>query len=408
MAWRNRRGAETSSEEARSYGHSAAISRSAHDSAYDPTMIRLRRGVVVQVADTRPGLLELSVEINGSRDPALAYPALTGPVTVGDTVVLNTTARASGLGSGGYHFVVAVEGQDDQDPPAEGHIIKMRYTPHQAKVLAIEEQSSPDRAALQATEDLGGLPVAWLPLHSMLGVAAAGAKTAGAARVAYVMTDGAALPLWVSRQVEELRAAELIDSVITAGQALGGDYEAVNLFSALLGARAICDADVVLVGDGVGKVGTDTRWGASDVSAGMALNAAAILRGRPIAALRINFADPLYRHYGVSPHSITVLSRVAQTPVDVALPILAGKQRALVRDTLRDAGIEDRHRLIELDGDPAVSLLQELGVGAQTMGRSLAEEPAFFSAAGAAGALAAQLAGAPAAGPLEESRVADA
>ncbi len=370
-------------------------------------MIRLRRGVVVQVADCRPGLAELWVDLAGSREPAIAYPALTGPVTVGDTVVLNTTALASGLGSGGYHFVVAVEGQEDQDPPAQGHIIKMRYTPHQAKVLAVEEQSSPHRAALEATKDLGGLPVLWLPLHSMLGVACAGAKAAGAARVAYVMTDGAALPLWLSHQVHDLRQAGLIDSVITAGQALGGDHEAVNLFSALLAARAVCDADVVVVSDGVGKVGTGTRWGASDVSSGMALNVAAILHGQPVAALRINFADPLYRHYGVSPHSITVLTRIAQTPVEVALPVLGGERQELVRDTLRDAGVEERHRLTELDGAPAVTLLQGLGVRAETMGQSLASEPEFFSAAGAAGALAARLAGAPAYGRREAHRAAD-
>jgi hypothetical protein len=138
----------------------------------------------------------------------------------------------------------------------------------------------------------------------------------------------------------------------------------------------------------------------------MALNVAAILHGQPIAALRINFADPLYRHYGVSPHSITVLTRIAQAPVDVALPILGGEHRELVRDTLRDAGVEQRHRLTELDGAPGVALLRELGVQAETMGRPLASEPEFFSAAGAAGALAARLAGAPADGPREARRAA--
>jgi len=355
-------------------------------------VIRLRSGLVVRVADARPGIVELEVEIDGSREPALAYPHLSGPVSVGDKVILNTTAVASRLGSGGYHFVIAVEGQRDQDPAAEGHIIKMRYTPQQAKVLAIEEPSSPDRAALEATEDLGELPVVWLPLHSMLGAACAGARSAGAARIVHVMTDGAALPLWISRQVHELRAAGLIDSVITAGQALGGDHEAVNPFTALLAARGVCDADVAFVSDGVGKVGTGTRWGASDVFAGMALNVAAILGGRPVAALRINFADPLYRHYGVSPHSITVLSKVAQTPVDVALPVLDAERRELVLNALQASGIEERHRLTELDGAPAVSLLSELGIRAETMGRTLAEEPEFFEAAGAAGALAGRLA----------------
>ena len=33
-------------------------------------------------------------------------------MTVGDMVILNTTAVALGLGTGGVHFVVAVEGAD--------------------------------------------------------------------------------------------------------------------------------------------------------------------------------------------------------------------------------------------------------------------------------------------------------
>jgi hypothetical protein len=357
-------------------------------------MIRIRRGIVARVAHPRPGVAELSVEIDGSREPALAYPALTGPVALGDMVILNTTAIACGLGSGGYHFVIAVERQGDEDPPPKGHIVKLRYTPHQAKVLAVEEQASPYHDLIEATEDLDGLPVVWLPLHSMLGAACAGARAAGATRVVHVMSDGAALPLWLSTQVHELREAGLIDEVITSGQALGGDHEAVNLFSALLAARAVCEADVVVVCDGVGKVGTGTRWGASEVSSGLALNVATILGGMPIAALRINFADPGYRHYGVSPHSITVLSRVAQGMVRVALPVLEGERRALVHDALRSTKLEDRHELHELDGDPAVRLLRRLGVRAETMGRSLEEEPEFFRAAGAAGSLAGRIAAA--------------
>lgn len=371
-------------------------------------MIRLRRGMVSAVAEPRPGVAELSVELEGERQRAIAYPALTGPVAVGDVVVLNTTAIAHDLGSGGYHFVIAVEGQAAQDPPSEGHVIKLRYTPQQAKVLAVEEEASPHRHLIEATEDLDGLPVVWLPLHSMLGAACAGARAAGAARIVHVMTDGAALPLWLSSQVQKLRQADLLDEVITSGQALGGDHEAVNLFSALLAARGVSEADVALVCDGVGKVGTRTRWGASEVAGGMALNAAAILGGIPIAALRINFADPEYRHYGVSPHSITVLSRVVQRPVQVALPVLRGEQRSLVYAALRAARIGRRHRLCELDGRPAVSLLQELGVGAETMGRSLEQEPEFFRAAGAAGSLAGRIASARRAGSLGAAELADA
>jgi hypothetical protein len=355
-------------------------------------MIRLRRGTVKRVERPRPGLLELEVEVEGRIERALAYPALTGPAEEGDTVLLNTTAVNLELGTGGYHFVVAVEGREPEDPEGPGHVMKLRYTPLQARVLAVEEQESPDRGRMEAEDGLEGWPVAWLPLHSMLGSAAAGAKAAGAERVVHVMTDGAALPAWISEQLHVLRQVGLVDDVVTCGQALGGGLEAVSVFSGLLAARGVADADVVLVADGPGKVGTATKWGASDVASGMALNAVHVLGGRPVAALRLNFADPEYRHHGVSPHSLTVLREVALAPVHVAVPALEGDRREAVWRALREAGLEERHQLVEVTGEPALDLLRERGVAAETMGRGPEVEPEFFLAAGAAGVLAGRLA----------------
>ena len=355
-------------------------------------MIRLRTGVVRSVEAPRDGVLELRVSIGDVDEPAIAYPSLTGPVRAGDRVALNTTAVEYGLGSGGYHFVMAVEGQEDLDPPVAGHVMKLRYTPHQAKVLAVEEQDSRDHDALDAAATLAGTPVAWAPLHSMVGAVAAGAKAAGADRVVYVMTDGAALPAWFSTQAAELRRAGLLDAVITAGQALGGDHEAVNVFSAFLAATSVVAADVVVVADGPGKVGTATRWGASDVASAMSLNAAGILGGRAVAALRVNFADAAYRHYGVSPHSLTALKEVALVPVNVAVPALEGDEREAVWTALKEARLEERHQLVEVTGEPALALLRDRGLRAETMGRSADEERGFFLAAGAAGVLAGRMA----------------
>jgi len=349
-------------------------------------------GTVLSAEEVRPGFVELEVEVEGRRERALAYPLLTGPVAEGDRVLLNTTAQSLGLGTGGYHFVVAALEGREMDPPEEGHVMKLRYTPLQAKVRVAEEHGSPDRESIQGASGLGGLPVVWAPLHSMLGAAAAGAKAAGAGRVVYVMTDGAALPLWLSDQVHELRRAGLVDSVVTTGQALGGDIEAVNVFSGLLAARAVARADVAIVGDGPGKVGTATRWGASDVASGMSLNAAGILGGRPIAALRLGFGDPSYRHHGVSPHSVTVLREVALVTVHVVVPALEEERRGMVWDALKEARLEERHQLVEVTGQPAVDLLGERGVTARTMGRTLEEDPEFFLAAGAAGVLAGRMA----------------
>jgi hypothetical protein len=313
-------------------------------------------------------------------------------VAEGDRVLLNTTAESLGLGTGGYHFVVAALEGREMDPPEEGHVMKLRYTPLQAKVRVAEEQGSRERESIQGASGLEGLPVVWVPLHSMLGAAAAGAKAAGADRVVFVMTDGAALPLWLSDQVHELRRAGLVDSVVTTGQALGGDIETVNVFSGLLAARAAAGADVAIVGDGPGKVGTATKWGASDVASGMSLNAAGILGGRPIAALRLGFGDPSYRHHGVSPHSITVLREVALVTAHVVVPALEEERRGMVWDALKEARLEERHQLVEVTGQPAVDLLNERGVKVRTMGRTPEEDPEFFLAAGAAGVLAGRMA----------------
>jgi hypothetical protein len=364
-----------------------------------PLSIRLRRGTVVDVLEERPGAIELSVlvegegEGEGSPARAIAYPALTGPVRPGDRVLLNATAAWLGLGTGGVHFVLAVEGTTRQDAPGGGRTMKLRYTPQQVRVMAAEEEGSPHREALEEATSLSGAPVVWVPLHSMIGPVAAGARAAGASRVAYVMTDGAALPAPLSRLAAALRSAGLLDSVVSCGQAFGGDLEAVNVFTGLLAARVATGADVIVVGDGPGNTGTNTLWGASDIESAMSLNATAILDGRAIAALRISFADPRERHRGVSHHSITALAHVALRPVHVAVPsIRDDARREVVWNALTDNGLHEKHQVVEANGQPALDLLAERGIDVGSMGRAIADDPEFFLAAGAAGVLAGRMA----------------
>jgi hypothetical protein len=355
--------------------------------------VRLRRGIVLEVIDQRPGAVEVLVDVEGGPARAVAYPDLVGQVRPGDGVLLNTTAVWLGLGTGGAHFVVAVEGTDELEPAGIGRTMKLRYTPHQVRVLTAEEQDSPNRPSMEAATGLDGLPVVWVPLHSMVGPAAAGARAAGAARVAFVMTDGAALPAGLSRLATALRRSGLLQSVISTGQAFGGDLEAVSVFSGLLAGRHVVGADVLVVGDGPGNAGTGTTWGASDVESAMSLNAIGILGGRPVAALRMSFADPRERHQGLSHHSITALSRVALVPVHVAVPALEDEgRRRKIWDSLRDAGLEGRHQLVEATGQPALDLLADQGIESDSMGRLVGDDPAFFLAAGAAGVLAGRMA----------------
>jgi hypothetical protein len=325
--------------------------------------------------------------------PALAYPLLVGPVGPGERVLVNTTAVELGLGTGGMHFVVAVLRQEDLSAPERGRIMKLRYTPHQVNVLTAEEPGSPYREAMEAAEGLDGTPVVWVPLHSMLGPVAAGAVAAGAGRVVYVMTDGAALAAPLSRLAAALRDTGLVASVISSGQAFGGDIECVNVFSGLLAARHVALADVIVVGDGPGNTGTATTWGASVLASAMSMNAAAILGGRPVAALRVSFADGRDRHRPVSHHSITALGRVAMIPVHVAVPSIEDPgRRESVWAELKIAGLESRHQLVETTGQPALDLLESEGIRTESMGRGIADDPEFFLAAGAAGVLAGRMA----------------
>ncbi|GMA84776.1 hypothetical protein GCM10025868_00260 [Angustibacter aerolatus] len=258
---------------------------------------------------------------------ALAYPAVVGTPRDGDRVLVTVGALDRGLGTGGYALVVALPDRLPADPPAAGgHLVKARYTPLQPLVQGADEQGSPHHEALRDADDLAGLPVVVADLHSALPAVVAGllADRPGT-RVAYLMTDGGALPAWFSRTAATLREAGWLRGCVTVGQAFGGDVEAVTVHSGLLAARTVLDAEVVVVAQGPGNLGTGTRWGFSGVAAGEAVNAAGVLGGRPVASLRVSQADARERHLGVSHHSLTAYGRVALLPADVPVPLLPGE-----------------------------------------------------------------------------------
>jgi uncharacterized protein DUF3866 len=353
-------------------------------------VIRIRRGVVRAVTATRPGAQELEVDVDGTSAQAISYPDLCGEARPGDSVLLNATALELGLGTGGFHLVIAVEGRESPAEVPPGHVMKARYTPLQTAVASVEETHA---GLLETSDGLAQTPVVCAPLHSMVAPIAAGAKRAADARVVYVMTDGAALPGGFSRLVERMNAAGLLSGWITCGQAFGGELEAVTVWTGLLAAREILGAEVIVVADGPGNLGTDTTWGVSALGSGHALMAAATLQGRPIPALRVSFADERERHRGVSHHSLTILADVCKVDVNVPVPVLEDEaQRSAVRDALRSRKLEEIHHLVEVDGSPAVEELRARGVDVRTMGRGIEDDPAFFLAAGAAGVLAGRMA----------------
>ena len=329
------------------------------------------------------------MEVDGTPSAAIAYPDLSGEVHPGDPVILNTTAVELGLGTGGLHVVVAVEGRET-DGDAPGRVMKARYTPMQAPVATVEET---DAARLEGSAGLRRTPVVCAPLHSMIGPIAAGAKRAGGARVVYVMTDGAALPGGFSRLVPELRDADLLDGWITCGQAFGGEREAVTIWTGLLAAVELMGAELIVVADGPGNLGTETTWGVTALGSGHAMMAARALDGQPVPALRVSFADERERHRGVSHHSLTILADVCTVDVNVPVPALEDEgQRESVWSALRGRKLEERHHLVEVDGSPAIEELRERDVDVRSMGRGIDDDPAFFLAAGAAGVLGGRMA----------------
>jgi hypothetical protein len=329
------------------------------------------------------------VTVNGVSIRALAYPALVGVPRVGDRVLLNVSALEAGLGTGGYALVIAIPDRLPADEELPGHIVKSRYTPLQVMTASAEEQGSPSHDALREADWIARMPVVVADLHSALPAILAGVYEShgtGAAdrpNVAYIMTDGGALPAWFSRTIAGLRDAGWLAAVITAGQSFGGDIEAVTVHSGLLTARHVVGADIAIVCQGPGNLGTGTRWGYSGVAAGEAVNAAATLGGRPVASLRLSFADPRDRHQGVSHHSLTAYGRVALAACDVVIPELPEPQATrIAADT---AQLATRHRLITVPTRGLHEALRASPVPLSTMGRSLDEDPAYFLAAAAAG-----------------------
>jgi hypothetical protein len=352
-------------------------------------MIRVRRGVALEVESGRPGVASVLVEVDGAKEPAIAYTSLTGPIRPGDRVVLNTGAVALGLGTGGVHFVIAVEGGSDVDPPAHGgHAMKLRYTPMQHAVMPVEETH---REALDAFDGLAGSPVVVASLHSSLAPAAVAVRAIRPdARVAYVMTEGGALPIAFSETVVTLKDAGLLATTITCGQAFGGDLEAVNRFSGIAAARAVAEADVVIVAPGPGNLGTGSRLGYASIESGETANAVAALGGRPIVAPRISFADERERHRGISHHTLTALSVATLVGTEIALPPLSDERRELVMRQLAEQHLLEIHRLVDVElGDAVEAALRSSPVPLMTMGRAFDDDPDYFRSAAAAAVLAA-------------------
>lgn len=322
-------------------------------------MLSLRRGTVTGIGERYDGLVRL--EVDGRQ--CVAYPHLTGPVALGDDVVVNVQAVELALGSGSFDILYANLTRGLNLPPKVGaHVMKLPYTPLQFAQPHAEEHT-------ELTGRLDGMPVVATSLHSQVVPVCAALR---GARVAYIQLAGGALPVALSDAVRALRKRGLLQLTIGAGACFGGDYDCVNVYSALAVARAQ-GAEVAVCGIGPGVVGTGTSLGHGGMAAAEAIEAARALGGTPVLALRISERDSRERHRGVSHHSDAVFS-LAGAHARVAWP----------RDCPVGHPIAERAETVAIDGwrDACV------GLPLEHMGRGPDEEPWFFAAAFAAGRLA--------------------
>src|SRR5215210_8854288 len=121
-------------------------------------MLTLRRGRITAVVERHEGLAR--VEVDGA--PCVVYPRQTGPVALGDEVLVNVQARQLELGSGGFDVLYANLTRGLELRPEEGaHVVKLPYTPVQAAAVHAEEGGA-------LADELGGTPVVCCSLHSQL------------------------------------------------------------------------------------------------------------------------------------------------------------------------------------------------------------------------------------------------
>jgi hypothetical protein len=321
--------------------------------------LSLKRGTVTGISEEHETLVRL--EVDGT--PTVAYPRLTGPVEIGDEVLVNVQARELELGSGGFDVLYANLTRGlDAGGETDAHVMTLPYTPLQSAVRHVEEDG-------ELPETLNGLPVVCCSLHSQLAPACAGLGRHR--RVAYVQVGGGALPVSLSDAVRELKSDDRIQVAVAASPCVDGDVQAVTTASAL----AWCAAqgyEAVVCSIGPGIVGTASLLGHGGVAAAAAANTAAALGGSPILAVRASEADWRDRHRGVSHHVRAILA-LCISDVTIAWP----------RWLEAPDWLEPR---VEVDVEGWHEECRRLPMS--HMGRRPEEDPSFFMCAYAAGEVA--------------------
>ena len=368
--------------------------------------LKLRRATVIELRGTEASEQSVLARLDdGSTRPAIVDVALLGQCEVGDELIVNVQARDLELGSGGFDIahVNLTKGLEGEGTPG-AHVMKLNYTSLQHAVLPVEEHEMGGRpgapegapaaeapSVKTAAAPSVTAPVAVLALHGQLApLAWAFARAAPGATLGFVQTLGGALCGGHSRVVRLLRERGLLAGHVTAGAAFGGESEAITTAGALHHGAHALGWDAVVCGPGPGIVGSASALGHGGMCALDSAHTALALGAATLLVARMSSGDPRERHRGISHHTLTVLDLLL-APVVVGLPRGGASDFHLASPVGADergarlARHEWRRAPVDLDG------YRDSGLPAETMGRSLAEDPLFFAAALAAGTVLAEL-----------------
>jgi hypothetical protein len=366
-------------------------------------MLKLRRATVVQAGPAGGPEQQLTVLIDGQRREAIADVALLGPSSQGDEVIVNTQALDLGLGSGGFDVVHVnlTRGLAAEGAPG-ANVMKLNYTSLQHTIVPLEDEQ------LELPLER---PVGVIALHGQLAaVAWAFAQTHPDGKLGFVQTPGGALPGGHSRAVRMLRERGLLAGHLTAGPTYGGgEGETVTTAGALHHGLRTLGWDAAICGPGPGIVGSSSPLGHGGMHALDSAHTALALGAHTLVVARMSSTDERPRHRGISHHTLTVLDLLLE-PVTVALPAgirspAGADLRARLGSVFGSPG-EDRAKLqLELDVDRPARMARHdwrrgpvdlpaylaSGLPAETMSRSLLQDPLFFAAALAGGAVLSEL-----------------
>ena len=349
-------------------------------------LLSYRKAKVCEIEKKEDSITWLKVNIDGEISKAINYNYITGPINVGDTVIVNTTAVELSLGTGGYHFVIFNYNNESKVIEGKGHIMKLRYTPVQIKCLTAEEEDSKYHDIFNSFTSLDNHICIVGTLHSMLAPIASTIKWMNKnIKINYIMTDGGSLPIYFSNTVRILKEKGIINGTITIGHAFGGDLECVNIYSGLIAAKEILKGDVTIITMGPGIVGTGTKYGFSGVEQGHIIDAVNTLGGIPIIVPRISFKDNRKRHKGISHHTLTVLSEICNTTGTLIIPKLNEEKQDVIEEQISRFTLDNKYRIVYEEGEDVSDAMAYYNLKTTTMGRGFEEDKEYFLALGAVG-----------------------